>query len=179
MQIHLPVFFLVLVIAWRTTDLFAGEVRATGQTEWDKTVEAAKKEGKLVAGIPASAELRKSITESFKSRFPGIELELTTSRGPTNASKISAEHAAGVRYFDLLISGTSTPFNLLNAGILDPVEPMLILPEVKDPKRWFGGPSGSTIPSAFFTPFKPISRKTFGTIRPLRNRRKFVPTTIS
>ena len=55
MQIHLPVFFLVLVIAWHPNDLFAGEVRATEQTEWDKTVEAAKKEGKLVAGIPASA----------------------------------------------------------------------------------------------------------------------------
>jgi iron(III) transport system substrate-binding protein len=139
MRINFLVLFLVLAISWRTTDFFAGEVKAAGQTEWDKTIEAAKKEGKLVAGIPASAELRKSITESFKSRFPGIELELTTSRGPTNASKISAEHAAGVRYFDLLISGTSTPFNLLNAGILDPVEPLLILPEVKDPKRWFGG----------------------------------------
>jgi len=139
MRISFLVLFLLLAISWHTTDLFAGEVRAPGQVEWDKTVEAAKKEGKLVAGIPASAELRKSITESFKSRFPGIELELTTSRGPTNASKISAEHAAGVRYFDLLISGTSTPFNLLNAGILDPVEPLLILPEVKDPKRWFGG----------------------------------------
>lgn len=134
---------LVFLVAWFTTTpavgLSAAEVRATGQGEWDKTVEAAKKEGKLVAGIPASAELRKSISESFKSRFPAIELELTTSRGPTNASKISAEHAAGMRYFDLLISGTSTPFNLLNAGILDPVEPLLILPEVKDPKRWFGG----------------------------------------
>src|SRR5262245_22505766 len=117
----------------------ADEIRTSGQTEWDKTIEAAKKEGKVVAGIPASAELRKGITESFKSRFPEIELELTTSRGPTNASKISAEHAAGVRYFDLLISGTFTPFNLLNAGILDPVEPLLILPEVQDPKRWFGG----------------------------------------
>src|SRR5262247_3627092 len=139
MRSHFLFLVLVILIAGRTTDLFAGEVKAAGQTEWDKTIEAAKKEGKVVAGIPASAELRKSITESFKSRFPGIELELTTSRGPTNASKISAEHAAGMRYFDLLISGTFTPFNLLNAGILDPVEPLLILPEVQDPKRWFGG----------------------------------------
>src|SRR5262249_41090393 len=140
MQVQFLIVALVILIAGRTTDLFAGEVKAAGQTEWDKTIEAAKMEGKVVAGIPASAELRKGITEGFKSRFPGIELELTTSRGPTNASKISAEHAAGARYFDLLISGTFTPpFNLLNAGILDPVEPLLILPEVQDPKRWFGG----------------------------------------
>jgi iron(III) transport system substrate-binding protein len=139
MHINFLVLFLVLAISWQITDLSAGEARSPWQIEWDKTVEAAKNEGQLVAGIPASAELRKGITESFKSRFPGIELEVTTSRGPTNASKIAAEHAAGMRYFDLLISGTSTPFNLLNAGILDPVEPLLILPEVKDPKRWFGG----------------------------------------
>ncbi|MGZ8533557.1 MAG: hypothetical protein ACXW6J_23705, partial [Candidatus Binatia bacterium] len=39
----------------------AAESKAPWQTEWDKTVEAAKKEGKIVAGIPASAELRKTL----------------------------------------------------------------------------------------------------------------------
>jgi hypothetical protein len=90
-------------------NLFAGEAKAPWQMEWDRPLEAANKEGKLVAGIPASADLRKAIGEAFKNRFPGIELDLTSSRGPTNASKIAAEHTAGVRYFDLLISGTSTP----------------------------------------------------------------------
>ena len=122
-----------------TTPSFSGEARSASAAEWEKTIEAAKKEGKLVAAIPASAELRKAIGEIFPKRFPGIELELTNARGPSNASKIAAEHAAGVRYFDLLISGTATPFNLLYADILDPVEPLLILPEVKDPQRWFGG----------------------------------------
>ena len=117
----------------------AAETKAPWQAEWDKTVEAAKKEGKLVAAIPASAELRKAITEVFPKRYPGIELDLTNARGPSNAGKIAAEFNAGVRYYDLLISGTSTPFNLLNAGILEPAEPLLILPEVKDPRRWFGG----------------------------------------
>jgi hypothetical protein len=117
----------------------AGEPRSGSATEWGKTVEGAKKEGKVVAAIPASAELRKAIGDIFPKRFPGIELDLTNARGPSNASKIAAEHAAGARYFDFLISGTATPFNLLYANILDPVEPMLILPEVKDPERWFGG----------------------------------------
>ena len=44
-----------------------------------------------------------------------------------------------MRYFDLLVSGTLTPLSLLNAGILEPVEPLFVLPEVKDPKRWYGG----------------------------------------
>jgi iron(III) transport system substrate-binding protein len=133
-------FFLALLIApLASTPAFSGEAKTPASPEWDKTIEAAKKEGKLVAAIPASAELRKAIGEIFPKRFPGIELDLTNARGPSNAGKIAAEHAAGVRYFDLLISGTSTPFTLLNAGILEPVEPLLLLPDVKDPKRWFGG----------------------------------------
>ncbi|HEY7554043.1 MAG TPA: extracellular solute-binding protein [Candidatus Binatia bacterium] len=119
--------------------LDAAEAKPAWQLEWDKTLEAAKKDGKVVAAMPASAELRKAVMNAFPKRFPGIELDMTASRGPTNAAKIAAEHAAGVRYFDLLVSGTSTPFNLLNAGILEPSESLFILPEVKDPKRWFGG----------------------------------------
>ena len=134
-------FFVLLVLnvaVMISSPAFPGEAKPSSP-EWEKTVAAAKKEGKLVAAIPASADLRKAIGEIFPKRYPGIELELSNARGASNAGKIAAEHAAGVRDFDLLISGTSTPFNLLNAGILEPVEPLLILPEVKDPKRWFGG----------------------------------------
>ena len=114
--------------------------RGLPSNRWGKSSpRAANKEGKIVAGIPASAELRKTLGEAFRARYPGIELEITNARGPSNAGKIAAEHAAGVRYYDILISGTSTPFNLLNAGILDPAEALLMVPEVKDPKRWFGG----------------------------------------
>jgi len=134
-QFNLLIFFLLSAAAFSSV----GEARAQATGEWEKVLEAAKKEAKVVAGIPASAELRKTLGEAFKARFPAIDLELTNARGPSNAGKIAAEYAGGVRYFDLLISGTSTPFNLLNAGILEPVEPMLLLPEVKDPKRWFGG----------------------------------------
>jgi len=129
----------IIIVSLSATPSFAGEARPPSQTDWEKVVDAAKKEGKLVAAIPASAELRKAIGEIFPKRFPGIELDLTNARGPSNANKIAAEHAAGVRYFDLLISGTATPFSLLTAGILEPVEPLLLLPEVKEPKRCFGG----------------------------------------
>jgi iron(III) transport system substrate-binding protein len=131
-----PIMLIVWLIA---PPCFSGEARPPSTGDWDKIVEAANKEGKIAAGIPASAELRKNLTAAFKARFPGIELEITNARGPSNAGKIAAEHAAGVRYYDILISGTQTPFNLLNAGILDPAEGLLMIPEVKDPQRWFGG----------------------------------------
>jgi hypothetical protein len=45
------------------------------QSEWGKTLGAAKKEGKVVVGIPPSAELRKELESGFKAKF-GFELEL-------------------------------------------------------------------------------------------------------
>jgi iron(III) transport system substrate-binding protein len=54
--------------------------------------------------------------------------------------KIADEHKAGVRYVDVHIGGTSSAVQgLLNENVLDPVEPYFILPEVKDPKSWWGG----------------------------------------
>lgn len=109
------------------------------QAEWDKAVEAAKKEGKVVVSVPASAELRKGLEEGFKRRF-GIEVEAVAARGAAIVRKIIEESRAGVRYFDIHIGGSeSVVTGLLPEGILEPVEPWLILPEVKDPKQWWGG----------------------------------------
>ena len=96
---------------------------------------------------------------NFPKRFPGIELDLTNTRGPSNAGRDRRRAPAGVRYFDLLISGTATPLSLLNAGILEPVEPLLLLPEVKDPNAGSAAISGSTTPSDLSTRFKSTSRK--------------------
>jgi ABC-type Fe3+ transport system substrate-binding protein len=107
--------------------------------EWDKIVDAAKKEGKITISIPASAEMRKQIEEGFKKRF-GIGVEVFTSRGSTGVRRMADEFKAGVRYFDLHIGGSSSIVSgMLDEGILDPIEPWLIQPEVKDPKQWWGG----------------------------------------
>ena len=125
---RIPPFMLLMLLALSSAQLLpAAETKPAWQLEWEKTIDAAKKESKVVAGVPASAELRKSLEETFAKRFPGVEIEISTARGPTNASKIAAEHAAGVRYYDVLISGSLTPLSLLNAAILEPIEPLLIL----------------------------------------------------
>ena len=113
----------------------------TGATaEWERTMAAAKKEGKLVAGIPASADLRKQLEAAFKAKFPGIEIELSPSRGPQNVRKIAEEYKAGIRNFDLSIGGTDTMlYGFVEPAIAEPFEPYMILPEVKDPKQWWGG----------------------------------------
>jgi iron(III) transport system substrate-binding protein len=113
--------------------------KAAGSAEWDKLVDAAKKEAKVTVSLPASAELKKQIEEQFKKRY-GIEVETFTSRGSTGVRRMADEFKAGVRSFDLHIGGSSSIVSgMLDEGILDPIEPWLALPEVKDPKQWWGG----------------------------------------
>jgi len=108
--------------------------------EWDKVVEAAKKEGRVVVSIPTSAELRKEFESGFQKAFPGIELELSVARGSANINKIVAEQNAGVRTIDLHVGGTTSIITgLLANNLLDPVMPSMLLPEVRDPKHWWGG----------------------------------------
>jgi iron(III) transport system substrate-binding protein len=111
---------------------------AEWQTEWEKTVAAAKKEGTVVVGIPASSELRNAMDSKFRATF-GIAAELFPSRGPENVTRIITEFKAGVRYFDVLVAGGATPINMAASGVADDFQPYMILPEIKDPKNWWGG----------------------------------------
>ena len=112
----------------------------TKNPEWDKVVEAAKKEGRVVVSIPTSAELRKEFESGFQKAFPGIELELSVARGASNINKIVEEQSAGVKGIDLHIGGTTSIITgLLAQNLLEPVMPALLLPEVRDPKHWWGG----------------------------------------
>jgi ABC-type Fe3+ transport system substrate-binding protein len=106
--------------------------------DWERTLQEAKKEGKIVAGIPARAELRKELEAIFKPKF-GIDMELLPARGPQNASRIAAEAKAGVKYFDVFIGGSGTFEALAEDGNVEPLMPNLVLPEVREPKLWWGG----------------------------------------
>ncbi|HWP22629.1 MAG TPA: extracellular solute-binding protein [Candidatus Binatia bacterium] len=115
---------------------------ATAQSkpeEWDRIVEAAKKEGKVVASIPPSPELRKLMEITFARRY-GIGVEFVPARGGAIIQRMVSEAKSGVQYFDLHIGGTESIITgLLPENVLEPVEPYFVLPEVKDAKQWWGG----------------------------------------
>jgi ABC-type Fe3+ transport system substrate-binding protein len=115
------------------------QTKTAGAVEWDKLVDAARKEGKVTVSLPASAEMKRQVEEQFKRRY-GIEVETFTARGSAAVRRMADEFKAGVRHFDLHIGGSSSIVSgMLDEGILDPIEPWLTLPEVKDPKQWWGG----------------------------------------
>lgn len=109
------------------------------QADWDKIVEAAKKEGKVVVSLPASNELRAGIEKLFEKRY-GIDVEPVVGRASTVVRKMVDEAKAGLRYTDLHMGGAESVITgMLPEGIVDALEPYLVLPEVKDPKQWWGG----------------------------------------
>jgi iron(III) transport system substrate-binding protein len=120
--------------------LEAQGTQPVGQADWDKMMEAARREGRVVVSIPTSAELRKELESGFQKKFSGIELELNVARGASNINKIAEEQNAGLHNIDLHIGGTtSIVTGLLAPKLLEPIPPSMVLPEVSDPKNWWGG----------------------------------------
>jgi iron(III) transport system substrate-binding protein len=120
--------------------LTPGLVRAQSdwKKDWERVQQDAKKEGTIVVGIPARAELRKQMEAVFKPKF-AIDMDLSTARGPQNASRIAAEYAAGVKNFDVFIGGSGTFESLVEGGMVEPLDALMLLPEVKEAKQWWGG----------------------------------------
>ena len=107
--------------------------------DWEKIVEAGRKEGKVVASIPPSAELRKLMELTFPKRY-GIEW----SSFPLAAGTLSAEWSMRRKpessiSMSILAGTESIITGLLPENVLEPVEPYFVLPEVRDPKQWWGG----------------------------------------
>jgi len=137
---------LALLILSAIPALLFVSIAASAQTtpgansEWERTLEAAKREGKVVVSVPTSAELRKLFETGFQRRFPDIELELSVARGSSNINKIVEEQNAGIKNIDLHIGGTTSIISgLLGQKLLEPVAPSMLLSEVKAANGWWGG----------------------------------------
>jgi len=83
--------------------------------------------------------LRRGIEKVFKQRF-GIEAELNVSRAASVVGKIQQESKSGVPGFDVHMGGGESMITgLLSEGILAPLEPAMMLKEVKEANNWWGG----------------------------------------
>jgi len=50
-----------------------------------------------------------------------------------------SERRAGKYLVDIYLGATGTPLDVLYPGkLLEPIQPILVLPEVKDQSNWFG-----------------------------------------
>ncbi len=103
------------------------------EQKWEATVAEAKKEGTVSVYTVWNAEIRNAVTKAFKEKYD-IVLEFSTfGRGPEVSARVEAEARAGLYLVDVLAPATSPLVLYLKpAGLLRPMEPSLILPEVRD-----------------------------------------------
>ena len=147
----LPILVLVVVAAFTAASTFlttlgiggsvAGAAVASGwQQEWERTVAAAKKEGKVVIFGPPGERSRTAFEGEFRKAFPGISVEYSGGWGPAHVPKILEARQAGRYLADIYISGPEPGLSALKGiGMMQELMPALILPEVKDPKNWWLG----------------------------------------
>src|SRR5688500_16111109 len=132
-------FRVAMMIAVFTVMAFFGCNSASSAAEWENTLAAAKKEGKVAVLTDVTATLRDALTLEFQKKY-GISVELFGSSGREVAPRVAAERKAGQFLWDIYIHGSTTALEaMIPMGAFDPLEPALILQDIKDPTTWRGG----------------------------------------
>lgn len=111
----------------------------TSPEKWDNIVALAKQEAKLMVYASGGPELREPFAKAFKQKY-GIEVEFVVGRSAELLSRILRERERGLFITDIVIPGTGPIVTSFKpAGIVEPIPPILILPEVLDAKAWLYG----------------------------------------
>ncbi len=131
--------FGVLLFLFTFASIRLALAQQSWEKEWKETLAAAKKEGKVVVATNPSTEMRLSIGSRFKARF-GIPVEFIAGRTSQTAARLRTERRARVYTVDVAIGGAGTMSRTLYPEkMIDPLKPVLILPEVVDPSKWKTG----------------------------------------
>ena len=135
-----PIFAFLVFFVFSNFELYAAQATANWKADWEATVKAAEREGRLVIFGPTGRDQQTLYTEFFHKAFPKIQVNYTAGRISDLISRITAEQRAGLRQADLVLGGTDILLGTLKEkGMLQPIRPVLMLPEVLDGSAWFKG----------------------------------------
>lgn len=114
----------------------AADSPSAWEAEWRRTLDAAKKEGQLT--VSHTRGPFDQVFADFSKRHSGIKVVSISGRGGDLISRIMAERRADKYLTDIYLGSSGTPMDVLHpAKVLEPIPNFMILPEVKDPTRWF------------------------------------------
>ena len=117
---------------------FAADAKPAWRVEWDKTVAAAEKEGTVSIYIFEAGPLTEETVLAFERAYPKIKVNQLRGRGNDLGPRIVAERRAGKYLVDLFAGGKGTALGTLYVGkLLDPIRPLLLLPDVLDETKWW------------------------------------------
>jgi ABC-type Fe3+ transport system substrate-binding protein len=102
-------------------------------------VASARQEGKVSVSGPTAEVWRKALS-AFQDDYPGIRVEYTGGDSRAFWPKLAQERSGDQYLWDLRIGGPDPQvFDARDSGLIDPVRPLLFLPEVVDESKWSGG----------------------------------------
>ncbi len=118
----------------------AAQTKPEWEQKWDTVLAAAKKEGTVDVYTTWAGPSRVALVDGFKKKY-GLDADFTSfGRGAEFIVRAQAERTGGIMTADVYGFGSSTLLVLAKPdGLLGPLEPFLILPEVTDAKLWRGG----------------------------------------
>ena len=126
-----------IFVVWLAVVLFhCDAVHADWQADWEQAKQAGAKEGEVVLYGPHLPFFGK-IWEQFQKVHPGIKITSEPGRGADHLKRVSAERRAGIFKVDLVMGGGNVLHGFA-ANVLDPIPPVLLLPEVTRDSAWFG-----------------------------------------
>jgi len=118
--------------------LHGADSRPIWQAQWDKTVAAAKKEGRLNLYVGRYGS--EPLLNEFRKEFPEIKIVTVNGSGNSLGTRIITESRAGHVVADLFSGGANTNYEVLYEGkVLDSIRSLLVIPEVLDESKWYNG----------------------------------------
>jgi iron(III) transport system substrate-binding protein len=131
--------FLFSLLSYNSTS-FAAAAQPAWRVGWEKTVAAAEKEGVVNVYIFDAGPLTEETVQAFERAYPKIKVSQLRGRGNDLGPRLVAERRAGKYIADLFAGGKGTAYATLYVGkILEPIQPILQLPEVLDETKWWRG----------------------------------------
>ena len=111
---------------------------AASASSWDSILAKARTEGSVTVSGPGTADARRSLTKPFEDRY-GIRVEYDGGRGSDQRTLIINQRAAGIHQTDVWLTGFGTVEGLDVRAFFEPLEPLLLLADVKATQTWLNG----------------------------------------
>lgn len=127
------VFALFSALGLHGGHAFSGE--AARQSDWEKIIKAAELEGEVVYSASGSHRF----LDEFHKSFPKIKTTSVSASCSDIVSRIMTERRAGKYLTDVVRCGLTSAHSLYRGKTLQPIDPALYLPEIRDPAKWWQG----------------------------------------
>jgi len=128
---------LAAIITLFSVSTLAIAASAPSAAEWEKTVAAAKREGKVVVIGPHGNETRDALIDGFQRKYPEIQVEHSGMAGAQMPPRLLADQKAKLYSIDLLVQGAGSVISgLLPVKAIIPIKPFMVGPNAVDASAW-------------------------------------------